>query len=199
VFDAEYVAAIGPSLARFQGGDHFTREVQQELRCRLLAPPEPRIATYAGTGPLLAWVRIAAMRLALNSRRRVLRRSEELIVDEFLKETRVEDVERPRYVETLSRAVQRAFAELTVQERNLLRLHYADGLSLQQLAKLEQVHRATVARWLAAARQRIFQLVEDDVRGSLGLSPSEFKSVLGLVHSYLEASLSGLFRVPATP
>jgi RNA polymerase sigma-70 factor (ECF subfamily) len=175
---------IEPSLNRFQAGPDFTSEVQQELRCRLLAPPDPRIATYAGTEPLLAWVRISAVRLALNLKRTVQRRSEDLIVDELLKDTQHEHVERARYIEILGKAVHQAFAELTVQERNLLRLHYADGLSLQQLAKLEQVHRATIARWLTDARRRIFALVEAEIRG--------------LVNSYLEASLSGLFREPAT-
>lgn len=81
---------------------------------------------------------------------------------------------------------------MSLRERNLLRLHYADSVGLRELARLEGVQRATVARWLAGARQRVFDLVEVDVRDRLGLSRSEFQSILGLVDSYLRASLSGL-------
>jgi RNA polymerase sigma-70 factor, ECF subfamily len=198
VFDAKYVATIEPSLARFRGGPAFTREIQQELRCRLLAPPAPRIAGYSATGPLTAWVRIAAVRIALNLRRTTRRRSEDLIVDDLLQDVPVplDNAERSRYGEILSRAVRAAFTRLSLRERNLLRLHYADSVGLHELARLEGVHRATVARWLADARQRVFDFVELDVRDSLGLSRSEFQSILGLVDSYLLASLSGLLLDP---
>jgi RNA polymerase sigma-70 factor (ECF subfamily) len=46
-----------------------------------------------------------------------------------------------------------AFAELTRQERNLLRLHLLEGLTLEQLGGHHRVHRTTVARWLDTASQ----------------------------------------------
>lgn len=194
VFEAKYIASIEPSLARFRAGPDFTQEIQQELRCRLLAPPAPRIAGYSGTGPLAAWVRIAAVRIALNLRRSARRRSEDLIVDDLLQDVPLplDQAERARCAEILNAAVREAFLRLSLHQRNLLRLHYADGLGLQELARLERVHRATIARWLAEARRRVFDLVEEDVRERLNLSPSEFRSMLGLVDSYLRASLSGL-------
>ena len=198
VFEAQYIAAIEPSLARFRAQPDFTQEIQQELRCRLLAPPEPRIASYGGTGTLAAWVRVTAVRIGLNLRRTARRRSEDLIIDELLQEIpfHLEHPERLRYAQVLAAAVHAAFGRLTVQQRNLLRLHYADGLGLRELATLERVHRSTIARWLAESRQRIFDLVEIDVRERLGLSPSDFQSIIGLVDSYLRASLSGLLLEP---
>jgi RNA polymerase sigma-70 factor (ECF subfamily) len=191
IFEAEYVARLEPSLRRLGDGD-FVDEARHALRQRMLLPPEPRIATYAGTGPLLGWLRISALRTALNLRRGVIRPADALLVEEIVRELPVEASELPRYVAVFSRAVERAFADLETRDRNLLRLHHIDGLTLDRLGELHHVHRATVARWLAQARSRIFDEVEAEVKRTFKLSPSEFQSLLGLVRSYLDASLGGL-------
>lgn len=191
VFEAEYVARLEPTLKRLGDGD-FIDEARQLLRQRMLVGPEARIATYAGTGPLLGWLRIAALRVALNLKRGSLRPSDVVLVEEMVRELPIEPTELPRYVEVFSVALHRAFAGLEARDRNLLRLHHVDGLTLDRLGALFQVHRATVARWLAQARGRIFQEVEAEVKRTLKLSQSEFQSMLGLVRSYLDASLSGL-------
>jgi RNA polymerase sigma-70 factor (ECF subfamily) len=115
-----------------------------------------------------------------------------VLVEEIVRELPVEASDLPRYIEVFSAALERAFGVLEARDRNLLRLHHVDGLTLDRLGALFQVHRATVARWLAQARSRIFEEVESEVKRTLKLSPSEFQSMLGLVRSYLDASLSGL-------
>jgi RNA polymerase sigma-70 factor, ECF subfamily len=191
VFESEYIARLEPTFKRLGDGD-FIDDARQLLRERMLVGPDARIATYAGTGPLLGWLRIAALRVALNLRRSSLRPSDALLVEEIVRELPVEASDLPRYVEVFSAAMQRAFTALEARDRNLLRLHHVDGLTLDRLGALFQVHRATVARWLAQARSRIFEEVESEVKRTLKLSPSEFQSMLGLVRSYLDASLSGL-------
>lgn len=194
IFEAQYIATIAPCLQRFRAAPDFVREVQQDLRCRLLAPPEPRIATYHATGPLAAWVRVAAVRVGLNLRRTVRRRAEDLLVDELLVDVPMacDHAERSRYSQILAAAIRDAFAQLPRQQRNLLRLHYADRLSLQQLADLDRVHRATVARRLVEARRSILGQVESEIRGQFSLTPSEFQSMLGFIDSRLGVSLSSL-------
>ena len=194
IFEAQYTATIAPCLKRFRAGPDFTQEVQQELRCRLLAPPEARIATYQATGPLAAWVRVAAVRVGLNLRRTVRRRAEDLLVDELLVDVPMacDHAERSWYSQILAAAIREAFAQLPRQQRNLLRLHYADRLSLQQLADLDRVHRATIARRLVEARQSILDQVESEVRGRLSLTSAEFQSILGFIDSRLGVALSSL-------
>jgi RNA polymerase sigma-70 factor (ECF subfamily) len=191
ILEAEYVARLEPSLRRFGDGD-LVDEARQALRQRMLLPPEPRIATYAGTGALLGWLRISALRLALNLRRGAARPANALLVEEIVRELPVEASDLPRYIAVFSAALERTFAALETRDRNLLRLHHVDGLTLDRLGELYAVHRATVARWLAQARSRIFDEVEAEVRRTLKLSPSEFHSMVGLVRSYLDASLGGL-------
>src|SRR5262245_58099234 len=65
VFEREIVAHVPLHLARFRRGPEFTDEVLQALRERLLVGDPPRIAAYGGRGPLGAWVRVAAIRIAV--------------------------------------------------------------------------------------------------------------------------------------
>jgi RNA polymerase sigma-70 factor (ECF subfamily) len=192
VLDREYVIRVAPSLARFGTHDDFVQETIQLVRQRLLLPPEPRLATYAATGPLLAWLRVVSARTALGLRRGARRPVEELLAEHVFDVPRVEASEVPRYRHALDAAVRRVFNQLQVRERNLLKLHYLDGLSLDRLGRLYDVHRATIARWLAELRHRMLADIERDVSHHLRLSPSECRSVLGMLQSLLDASIESL-------
>src|SRR5262249_14320770 len=65
-FEREILRPLRGYLARVHGQAAFADEVTQALRERLLISPTgaPRIASYSGRGPLAAWVRMAAIRLA---------------------------------------------------------------------------------------------------------------------------------------
>lgn len=192
ILDRDYVARVPSSLSRLGPEPDFIDEVNQLLRHRLLVVPEPRLATYAATGPLLAWLRVVAMRVALSLRRSATPAASELRADHIIEQSFAEARDLPRYRDALDAAIRRVFAQLSLRERNLLRLHYLDGLSLERLAGLYGAHRATVARWLAELRRRLLEEVEKEVRGRLRLSPSEFRSVLGMVRSHLYASIGPL-------
>jgi RNA polymerase sigma-70 factor (ECF subfamily) len=75
----------------------------------------------------------------------------------------------------------------------LLRQHYLEELSLDDLATLERVHRTTVARWLAVARanatERIHQLLQERLKSSR----EESDSLIRLLRSRLDLSLRGAF------
>ena len=60
------------AIARVDRSHDFIREIQQRVRMRLLVGANdgrPRIVDYAGRGPLAAFVRVAALRLALMEKR----------------------------------------------------------------------------------------------------------------------------------
>src|SRR5262245_3991171 len=66
VLEQQYLRDAMRAVARVNGAKEFTDEVQQMLSERLLVGPAPKIASFAGTGPLAAWLRVAAVRTALN-------------------------------------------------------------------------------------------------------------------------------------
>jgi RNA polymerase sigma-70 factor (ECF subfamily) len=196
VFDSEYIVQL-TSAWNHSGRDvAFADDARQQFRQRMLVPPEPRIATYAATGPLLAWVRMAAKRIALNMRRSTARKSEDLLAEHLVQDCRAEVTELPRYIVVISGAIRHVFAQLEAPDRNLFRLHYLDGVTLEQLGTLHGVHRATVARRLQHLKKAIFVRVEHEVRRELKLTASDFRSVLTTVRSQLGDGFSGLFEEP---
>ena len=64
-FDRAFLQAPGPIGAGKVTPSQLD-EVRQRLRVKLLAGPNPNITTYRGFGPLGAWVRVAAARVASN-------------------------------------------------------------------------------------------------------------------------------------
>ena len=58
------------AIARINREPDFVEETVQEVWEKLIAGPEPRIAEYAGRGPLNAWLRVTAVHSALDSCRK---------------------------------------------------------------------------------------------------------------------------------
>jgi RNA polymerase sigma-70 factor (ECF subfamily) len=89
----------------------------------------------------------------------------------------------------MKRAFHLAVAELEPRERNLLRMHLLDGLSIDQIGVFYRIHRATAFRWVAKARERVWDETRNRLREKLRLSPSEYDSILHQVRSQLDLSI----------
>lgn len=204
--DQLVLSQVPKMLRHMRLSDAAIDDVQQELRVLLLVPKgdEPgKIADFAGRSPLSAWVRVSAIRLALRSSRRKGSRSEvgddeaivgrESGVDE--EQVILKDDQRRAFRDALRAAV----AALPADDVMRLRLHYIDGLSLDDLARLEGVHRATVARWLSKAREAILAGTKEGLREGR-LTESECVSLLGIAQSRFEWSLRMFSSpTPSTP
>jgi RNA polymerase sigma-70 factor (ECF subfamily) len=91
------------------------------------------------------------------------------------------------------RAAFRAAAEtLEVRERTILHQHTIDGLTIDELGAAHGVHRATAARWLQAAREKLVAAVRVEFARRVKVSPRELASVLRLVESRLEVTMRRL-------
>lgn len=201
LFEARLVPEIDVALRRLRLPRGADDEVKQALRVELLVGDgAPRIADYGGRGELAAWLRVSATRKAL----KLLRRGDrEETLDELLLEHWPDATPGPAgrhlratYTAELKRAVTDALAALEVRQRNLLRQHTLDGLTIDELARLYRVHRATCARWLADARAELARGTRRALTSTLGLRGDELDSVLRLLDSDIELSLSRLLRGP---
>ena len=76
------------------------------------------------------------------------------------------------------------------RERSLLRMSLIDGLSIDEIAPMYQVHRATVARWLEAARERLAAVTRSRLAQALKLEPDAVDSLLASVQNGFDLSLS---------
>lgn len=178
-------------------------EVVQRLRDRLLVaePGEaPKIHTYAGRGELRAWVRVAAVRAWLNLKREQgatafgqRASSLESTADEALAAEASSDLElellKGKYKEIFRRAFLDTVTNLAAGTRLLLKLHYLDRLSMEDVGKILGVHRLTVLRRLERARQELSEGTKERLEMELRLAPPDVESLLRLIQSRLDVSL----------
>ncbi len=199
-FERAFLSQVHHYIARIDSSPELADEVRQGLRDRLLVGRDgaaPRIAGYSGRGPLGGWLRVAAVRLALDVREQrgdVARFSDELASVVAQSDEPEVAILRRRHQSEFQAAVEQAVAALTPGERTLMRLYSVDGKTVDELAVAYQVNRGTISRRLAGVRRRIlgetFRLLGERLR----LSPSELTSVMRAVRSQLHLSLSRLLR-----
>lgn len=160
----------------------------------------PLIARFKGRSALRTWLRAVATRTALKMMRTSRRANQRRLGDSGLVDAAAPlmDLElahlRARYGGELKRALEDALRGLSRRQRTLLRQHFIDGLTIDQLGKLYRVHRATAARWLVAARVALFDDTRELLTSRLGLAPSELDSIVRMVKSELDVSLHRLLR-----
>jgi len=197
-FDRAFLSEIGKHIRRIDPAGELIDEVQQLLRERLLvarAGERPRIAEYSGRGPLAAWVRVAAVRVAVDLRRKrgtdpaALGDAEHLAAADLDPETALI---RARYQRDYETALREALAELSAKQRNLLRMHFVDGMTVDRIGVAYRVHRATAARWIVDLRRQLLDATYHRLGARLHLSPAEFASLTAIVRSELHLSLGGL-------
>lgn len=193
-FDAHFLTRVDAFVARINPSSEFAAEVRQQLRTRLLVAdgePTPRIGDYAGQGALGAWVRMAATRIALDlSRASAVQLDPQRVPD--LRDGVPPDVRllRKQYASEYQAALREAWAALTVRERSVLRLYFVDGSTAEEVGVVFHVHRATVTRWISAARQRILDLTLQVLGERLRLPRAELQSIAQLIRSELDLSIS---------
>ncbi|HEY5948216.1 MAG TPA: sigma factor-like helix-turn-helix DNA-binding protein, partial [Kofleriaceae bacterium] len=153
-----------------------------------------QINGYGGKGTLRSWLRSIGVRTG----RRLAGGDQDVVSEDELDglPAAVADPElemlRARYSEQVRLAFAAAFAELTERERNVLRQYHIDGLTIDQLAALYQVNRATTARWVAGARLAIVAKTRNQLVDRYGIAAAEVDSIIRLVRSQLAVSVRDL-------
>jgi RNA polymerase sigma-70 factor, ECF subfamily len=197
--EAHFLPRVAAAVSRVEGAADTASEVVQLLREKLLtseAGRPPRLAEYQGQGPLVAWLRAAAVRTALNLRRTARRQTrveEEALADATVPQEHPELAHlRQRHRADFQAALAEALAALPPRERTLLRLHLVEGLSLERIGALYRTHKSTVSRWLARAREDVLAGTRTRLAERLRLSSGELHSLLREVPSQLDLSLPAL-------
>lgn len=194
--------AIAAAVARVDRSLDLRDEVRQILWQRIFvgtAAEAPRIQSYAGRGPLPAWVAVAAQRVALDLRRSAARSAgSDPMADQLLPASDHPEIDylRTRYKAEFEAAVREALAGLADRDRLLLKLTIVSGLSHEQLANIYQVNQSTITRWIARARETVLEETERRVCAALRMPPGEFRSLAGLLLSRLDLSISRVLDTP---
>jgi RNA polymerase sigma-70 factor, ECF subfamily len=196
LFEARYLTPLPQILRGLAVPTDTVEEVKESLRDKLLvagADHPPRIAAYAGRGPLAAWVASAAQRAALSLRRGAgaqQRAHERAVRDAIAAELDPElRYVKLRYQKAFETAFSDALSELPDRDRTLLRLSLVGRLSLDALGVSYNVNASTVSRWLGKIRRQILDGTMARLRERLQLTTTEVASLARLLTSQLDVSV----------
>lgn len=196
--EARYGPAVEAALRAMKLDDDVRDEVWQEVRRKLLVRDGGpiKLVGYAGRGTLQGLLKVTATRVALTLLRDRGRERPTAATD---LEAIGGDAAELDFVKVEARAAFRAaFADaigsLDAHGRNLLRLHFLRKVTLESLASMYGVHRATIVRQLAAARAHVERETGKALRARLDLGKEEVEGVVDLVRSHFDVSVERLLR-----
>jgi RNA polymerase sigma-70 factor, ECF subfamily len=200
IFEQHCLSGVQNAISRYCGSADQVAEVKQRVREHALvggAGP-PRIDRFSGRGDLRGWVRVIAVREAIDMLRRSRREipvDDDTLLHAFVTPGDPElELVKARYLEEFKRAFSDALRGLSARDQMLLRQHVIDGLTIDQLAAFYRVHRATAARNLQRARRAVLDATRQRLASRLEVKPRELDSILRLIRSRLEVTLRWLVR-----
>ena len=196
LIDEQFIARLPARIRRLGSAMDKVGDVLQTVRERLFSGDVPRIRAYNGAGPLEQWIKVVAIRTAID-----LHRSDQSIprVERAWLETvapRDADVSalmmKVEYKRELEAAIRDLVPQLSARYRSVLRLHVVQGVSIEKIAASYGVHRVTVARWVWTAGEILLDGLRARFRAKFGIVPSEFDSMARMAKSQLSIDLAVL-------
>jgi RNA polymerase sigma-70 factor (ECF subfamily) len=192
-FEERTFGEIDAAAARLRAAPQVAVEVKQILRRLLFVSEGSRVAAvgrFGGRGDLRGWVRVSAVRelqRVLIQEKKVVPVEDDAFLDLL---SPAQDPElgylRDLYRDGFVDALRAAIAASTPRERALMRYQVVDGLNIEKIGAIYDVHRATIARWLEKARAGILLRTRQELTRRLGIDPAEIDSIIRLVQSRLD-------------
>ena len=175
-----HALADAPKAARrVAKEDHLVEEVVADLRLALLSPigdKAPLLTRYQGRGPLKSFVLVLATRRTLDRKRRQREVPTDRPDTGVLSKSFVDGGERQRLGEEFLVVFKKHLDRLPARERSVLRDHVVKGVTLDTLARTHGAHRATVARWIASAKQAVFDATRAELSERKSWGSDTFQS-----------------------
>lgn len=155
-------------------------ELVQLTRARVFVGPPPRLETYSGRGALAQWLRAVALTTlshATRSRKEHSGMDDErvlaMVTQDTSPELRAIDKKRSRL---LLEALTRALMHFSSDERTMLKLRFANGMTFDEVARVFGTHRTTAMRTVEKAHARLIRKFHDELEAA-EVSRSELDSL----------------------
>jgi RNA polymerase sigma-70 factor len=173
-----YLRAAAAAILRRDSGSAEACELADSLFAELYglgsdkSAPRSLFRYFHGRSSLKTWLRAVLAQRHIDSLR-VGRRFEELAEDDAQDAPQktlpgpqppLADPHRQRYVELFTRALRFAFERLDLQEKERLRLYYAEEKTLAEIGRLLGEHESSVSRHLDRARRDLREKIEGLLR-----------------------------------
>jgi RNA polymerase sigma-70 factor (ECF subfamily) len=191
-FDALLRNVVPAAISRIDKNPAFVDDVTQALREKLLIGTPPKISEYGGRAMLRNWLGTAAVRTALNMRRRkedVARATLASSLGERVVRGPDIDYVRARYRAVFEDGLRAALAALSSRERALLKMNLVEHVTLERLASIYGSSRSTIARTITTARDKLLEGTREHLVRELGLSSSEYESLAAQLRSDVDVSI----------
>jgi RNA polymerase sigma-70 factor (ECF subfamily) len=198
-FDTDYLPQAGRAATRAGLSADQVAELLQGLREHLLVPSAggpPKLHEYRGKGDLRGWLRVTATRAALRVRKKAS--ASKMDPESASLEARATDDDpelsymKALYRQAFRAAFQSAVLALDPREKLVLHQHTVEGMSVDDLGAHHGVHRATAARWVQAAREKLLSGVRRELAREVNVSPRELNSILRMVQSRFDVTMRRL-------
>ena len=168
------------------------QHARQSVLPRAGAPPP--LAAYNGRGDLGGWLRVVMSRELVHPIRREQRHAP---LDEVqAHESAGNDPEmaylKKQYEREFKEAFAAAMGQLGDDHQRALRYAVVEGMSIDEIARVERIHRATAARSVARARARLVELTRSNLQARLAVDATQLDSLLRLVPSEIDVSVRRL-------
>jgi RNA polymerase sigma-70 factor (ECF subfamily) len=203
-FERTMAEPIRLALARINVPDAVKQDAAQQLRERLfvgVGGGTPRLAEFGGRGQLRRWVQAAVARVCLDQ---VRSRRREVPLDESQAEGKggpSGDAEldhlRRIYGPIFELAFAAAIPQLEERDRDILRHHLVEGMTIDDIGERYRVHRTTAFRWIESARETLVELTRNEMMKRLRVEAREVESILRVIRSEVHLSVQRLFSPPA--
>jgi RNA polymerase sigma-70 factor (ECF subfamily) len=197
-FEREMKRDLEAAFARMRIPPARRDDARQQIWEKLfVGPPRPRILDYSGRGRLRFWFRVTALRTLLDELRSDHRRVEVLDEDLVLgaassaADPELEHLKRV-YRNEVGAAFEESVRALSPEDRNVLRSYYGRSMTIDEIAAAFGIHRATAARRVNGARERLLGETRRRITEKLSLKSRELDSVFRLIESRLHLSVGRL-------
>jgi RNA polymerase sigma-70 factor (ECF subfamily) len=198
-FDTDYLPHARRAAARVGLSADQLTELLQALREHLLvgrAGGTPKLHEYRGKGDLRGWLRVTATRAALRVRKKAAGAKLDSEGSSLEARATGDDPElsymKALYREAFRAAFRSAVEALEPRDKLVLQQHTVEGMSVDDIGAHHGVHRATAARWVQAAREKLLTGVRRELAREANVSPRELNSILRLVQSRFDVTMRRL-------
>lgn len=199
VFERDFLDEVDACARRMRARDDQADEVRGYLHRTLFVSEPGRTAAlleYSGRGDLRSYLRVIATRelvRVIDGGKKEVAIAEESFLDKL---SPVTDPEagylREAYRADVDIAMRIALGKLPAESRAILRYSLIDNWSIDRIAKLYGIHRATAARRVSAARDELGEQIRIELAARLAIPVEEVDSVVRMVQSQVDVSLSRL-------
>jgi RNA polymerase sigma-70 factor (ECF subfamily) len=195
----ELLEEVARKLRRSDFTDDALAEAKQLARQVLLPRGDapPALADYTGRGALYSWLRVVVgrelLRVVGGAHRQVTLSTVQLGLPDDAHDPETAYL-KAHYESEFKRAFAAAMGELPDQDRRALRYAIVERLTIDEIARLEQIHRATAARDVARARARLADRTRAALQARLSVEQTQLESILRLVSSQLDVSVCRLLE-----